>query len=65
MATTRITNVFREDLTEPDPDLRVTRVYAEVPVNTVDLVVTRVYLEVVHEAIADFEHPPVIAVQNS
>ena len=31
---TRITNVFREDLTEPDPDLRVTRIYLEVLMDT-------------------------------
>ena len=45
MATTRITNVIREDLTEPDPDVRVTRVFVEVlhqtpvpPVPTASLV---------------------------
>lgn len=27
---TRITNVFREDLIETDPDMRVTRIYLEV-----------------------------------
>lgn len=49
MATTRITNLWREDLVELDPDIRVTRVFAEALVSEVDLRVTRIYVEVLHE----------------
>jgi len=48
MATTRITNLWREDLVELDPDIRVTRVFAEALVSETDLRVTRVYVEVLH-----------------
>jgi len=49
MATTRITNLWREDLVEVDPDIRVTRVFGEALVSETDLRVTRVYIEVLHE----------------
>jgi hypothetical protein len=43
---TRVTNVYREDLVEPDHDVRVTRVFAEVAAQDVDLRVTRAFAEV-------------------
>jgi hypothetical protein len=49
MATTRITNLWREDLVEVDPDIRVTRVFGEALVSQTDLRVTRIYLEVLHQ----------------
>lgn len=49
MATTRITNLWREDLTEPNPDLQVARVFAEVVGADIDLRVTRMYVEALHE----------------
>jgi hypothetical protein len=57
MATTRITNLWREDLVEVDPDIRVTRVYGEALVSETDLRVTRMYLEVLH----NLASPPILA----
>lgn len=67
MATTRITNLWREDLVNLDPDIRVTRVYGEALISQLDLRVTRIYVEVLHDLSAPATPPavdPIIIIQN-